>query len=68
MHYDMQSDLWPVLASFRSIRNLPIVEPKLGVGHTLTKDIPMVMHIACPFAGLIITTVKAVELRQTSCR
>ena len=45
---------------------LPIAEPKLDIGHTLTEDIPL--HIACPSTGLLIAAVKAAELRQTSCR
>lgn len=54
LHCDMRSDLWPILVSFRSIQNLPIAEPKLGRDHTLSEDILLVMHTACPSAGLII--------------
>ena len=46
---------------------LPIAEPKLDIGHTLIEDIPLVMHIACPSAGLIIVAVKVAWLMQTSC-
>jgi hypothetical protein len=54
----MWSVLWPVLASFWDIRNIAIAEPKLRVGHTLPEDILLVMHIACPSAGLIIIAVE----------
>jgi hypothetical protein len=40
---------------------------KPGIGHTLTEDILMVTHIACPSAGQIIVVVKVAELMHTSC-